>query len=85
MTFGNGVKNVERGEVRGDRVGLSEVYLSPADIGCQPVEIAVRMLTLVTSAYDKLRSLKQANTGCRSLDRNYVGVRHSSMRDVKCV
>ena len=40
-----------------------KVYLSQADIGCQPVEIAVRMLTLVASAYDKLRSLKQAKTG----------------------
>ena len=60
-------------------------YLSQADIGCQQADIAVSMLTLVAIAYYKLRSLKQANTGCRSLDPNHVGVRHSSMRDVKYV
>jgi len=60
--------------MRGDIIRLPEGRISRRQIlDVSRANIAVSMLTLLASAYYKLRSLKQANTGCRSFKRNHVG------------
>ena len=52
---------------------------------CQQADSGVSRPTLIARRILQTAEFKTGNTGCRSLDRNHVGVRDLSMRDVKGV